>query len=81
MCALAAPGMTGDFEMKKILFAPVAAIALTAAMPAAAADFGARFNSGSPLAYAVPGWTGVSADAGAIAGALAVIAMQSLAIS
>jgi len=58
MCALAAPGMTGDFEMKKILFATVAAIALTAAMPAAAADFGARFNSGSPLAYAVPGWTG-----------------------
>ena len=41
--------------MKKILFASVAAVALTAAMPAAAADFGARYSA---PAYAVPSWTG-----------------------
>jgi outer membrane immunogenic protein len=47
--------------MKKILFATVAAIALTAAMPAAAADFGARYNPSRPPAYAPPiyyAWTG-----------------------
>jgi outer membrane immunogenic protein len=47
--------------MKKILFAAVAAIALTAAMPAAAADFGVRYNTNKPPAYAPPiyyAWTG-----------------------
>src|SRR5262245_16764230 len=47
--------------MKKMLFAAVAAIALTAAMPAAAADFGARYSSARPPAYAPPiyyAWTG-----------------------
>ena len=47
--------------MKNILFATVAAIALTAAMPAAAADFGARYNPSRPPAYAPPiyyAWTG-----------------------
>jgi len=46
--------------MKKILFAAVAAIALTAAMPAAAADFGARgYNNYSrPLVAQIYDWTG-----------------------
>jgi outer membrane immunogenic protein len=47
--------------MKKILFAAGAAIALTAAMPAAAADFGVRYNTNKPPAYAPPiyyAWTG-----------------------
>jgi outer membrane immunogenic protein len=47
--------------VKRILFATVAAIALTAAMPAAAADFGARYNYNRPPAYAPPiyyAWTG-----------------------
>jgi len=47
--------------VKKILFATAAAIALTAAMPAAAADFGARYNYNRPPAYAPPiyyAWTG-----------------------
>ena len=47
--------------MKKILFATVAAIALAGAMPAAAADFGARYNYNRPPAYAPPtyyAWTG-----------------------
>ena len=46
--------------MKKTLFAAVAAIALTAAMPAAAADFGARYSN-RPPAYSPPiyfAWTG-----------------------
>src|SRR5262245_66522735 len=43
--------------MKKILFATVAAIALTTAMPAAAADFGPGYNANWPPAYP-PGWTG-----------------------
>jgi outer membrane immunogenic protein len=63
MCALAAPGMTGDFEMKRILSAALCAAALTAAMPAAAADFGARGynNYNRAAAYASPqvyDWTG-----------------------
>jgi outer membrane immunogenic protein len=44
--------------MKRILFAAVAVIALTAAMPAAAADFGARYNYNGAPAYTAPGWTG-----------------------
>lgn len=47
--------------MKKILFAAVAAAALCAAMPAAAADFGARYNYNKAPAYAPPQlytWTG-----------------------
>ena len=47
--------------MKKILFATMAAIALTATMPAAAADFGARYNTSRLPAYAPPiyyAWTG-----------------------
>src|ERR1044071_7531521 len=43
--------------MKKILFAAVAAIALTSAMPAAAADMGARYNYNKAPAYAAPIWT------------------------
>jgi outer membrane immunogenic protein len=53
---IAAPGMTGDFAMNKILFASVAAVALTAAMPAAAADLGPRYYNSAP-AY-LPSWTG-----------------------
>ena len=47
--------------MKRILFATVAAIALAGAMPAAAADFGSRYNYNRPPAYAPPiyyAWTG-----------------------
>jgi outer membrane immunogenic protein len=58
MGAPGASGMTGDFAMKKIVFATVAATALTAAVPAAAADF--RVRSGPP-AYVLPqvyDWTG-----------------------
>jgi outer membrane immunogenic protein len=43
--------------MKKILFATVAAIALTAAMPAAAADFSPH-GYNRPVAYLAPTWTG-----------------------
>ena len=45
--------------MKKILFAAVAAAALVAAMPAAAADFGARGYNNRPPAYLAPvyAWT------------------------
>src|SRR5215813_8650420 len=42
--------------MKKILFATVAAIALTAAMPAAAADLSA--GGYKPVPYLAPTWTG-----------------------
>ena len=55
MGALAAPGMTGDFEMKKILFAAAAVVALTA-LPAAAADLGPRYYNKTP-AYVAPIWT------------------------
>ena len=46
--------------MKKILFAAVAAVALTSAMPAAAADLGARYGYNKAPAYAAPiyTWTG-----------------------
>jgi outer membrane immunogenic protein len=47
----------GDFEMKKILFASVAATALTVATPTAAADFGARGNRTQAYA-ALDRWTG-----------------------
>jgi outer membrane immunogenic protein len=43
--------------MKKILFAAVAAIALTSAMPAAAADLGPRYGYNKAPAYAAPIWT------------------------
>jgi outer membrane immunogenic protein len=49
--------MTGDFEMKKMLFAAVAAAALAAAQPVAAADLGARYNYNKAPAYAAPIWT------------------------
>src|SRR5262249_256129 len=57
MCARleSGPGMTGDFEMKKILFAAVAVVALTA-LPAAAADLGPRYYNKTP-AYVAPIWT------------------------
>lgn len=47
----------GNFDMKKILFATVAAIALTSAMPAAAADLGPRYGYNKTPAYAAPIWT------------------------
>src|SRR5262245_28119668 len=43
--------------MKKMLFATVAAIALTAAMPAAAADF-SPYGHNKPVPYLAPTWTG-----------------------
>src|SRR5215510_12818378 len=59
---LAAPAMTclRTSKLKKILFAAVAATALTAAMSAAAADLGARYNYNKVPAYAAPiyTWTG-----------------------
>src|SRR3954469_4064853 len=45
----------GDFEMKKMLFAAVSATALTAALPAVAADLGYNYNKAP--AYAAPIWT------------------------
>jgi outer membrane immunogenic protein len=49
--------LSGELKMKKILFATVAAAALVTAMPAAAADLGARYRA---PAYAAPiyNWTG-----------------------
>src|SRR5438105_3480249 len=46
--------------MKKMLFAAVAAAALTVALPAAAADLGAGYNYNKAPAYAAPiyTWTG-----------------------
>lgn len=49
--------MTGDFEMKKMLFAGMAAAAFAAAVPASAADLGARYNYNKAPAYAAPIWT------------------------
>ncbi|MGQ0684442.1 outer membrane protein [Bradyrhizobium sp.] len=43
--------------MKKILLAAVAVAALAAAMPAAAADLGARYNYNKAPSYAAPIWT------------------------
>jgi outer membrane immunogenic protein len=54
--------MTGDFAMKKILFASTVAVALAGALPAAAADLGPRYRAPAYAApaYAAPlyNWTG-----------------------
>ena len=50
--------------MKKMLFAAVTAVTLTA-LPAAAADLGARYNYNKAPAYAAPIWTWTGFYAGA----------------